>query len=189
MPTVKDAASKRSANPYGTYTLPSPVAKSRRASPEEPLTVDRPSLHHSSSASISNPVHAFANNSSSAPLRDILPSCFPSLSSCQSATNNCTGHGSCSLKYKSKDEKTKSCYSCQCNIPDVRTNPDGTNKTTRYGGPACQKKDVVVPFWLLAGLTVGVVFVISWAIGLLYSMGEEELPSVIGAGVSGVRLK
>lgn len=67
----------------------------------------------------------------------------------------------------------------------MRKNSDGTVKTVQWGGPACQKKDVSIPFWLLAGFTVLLVGVVTWAIGLLYSVGSEELPSVIGAGVSG----
>ena len=39
---------------------------------------------------------------------------------------------------------------------------------------------------MLAGFTVGFVFLLSWGVGLLWTMGELELPSVIGAGVSGV---
>ena len=69
---------------------------------------------------------------------------------------------------------------------DVRTNSDGTKKTTQWGGPACQKKNVVAPFWLLAGFTVFLVTLVSWGAGTIWSMGNEELPSVIGAGVSGV---
>jgi hypothetical protein len=58
-------------------------------------------------------------------------------------------------------------------------------QVTYWGGPACQKKDVSQPFWLFAGSGIVLAFLISASIGLLYSMGNEELPSVIGAGVSG----
>ena len=57
----------------------------------------------------------------------------------------------------------------------------------QWGGPACQKKDVSTPFWLLAGITIFLVSVVSWGIGLLVSIGQEELPGVIGAGVAGPR--
>lgn len=40
-------------------------------------------------------------------------------------------------------------------------------------------------FWLIAGFTVALVAAVSWGVGLLYSIGQEELPSVIGAGVAG----
>lgn len=125
-----------------------------------------------------------SNNST--PLRGILPQCFPSKSECESMTRNCTGHGSCALKYTNKDARpAASCYSCECTATVV-TNKDGGKKTTKWGGPACQKKDIVMPFWLLAGFSIIMVSLISWAIGMLLTMGNEELPSVIGAGVSGI---
>jgi 1,4-dihydroxy-2-naphthoate octaprenyltransferase len=48
----------------------------------------------------------------------------------------------------------------------------------------CQKEDISVQFWLIAGFTIMIVGVTAFAIGLLYSVGEETLPGVIGAGVS-----
>lgn len=69
----------------------------------------------------------------------------------------------------------------------MQTRKDGKIKTTNWGGPACQKKDVSVPFWLLTGFTIAMVATVSWAIGLVFSIGQEDLPSVIGAGVAGPR--
>ncbi len=46
-----------------------------------------------------------------------------------------------------------------------------------------------MPFWLLGGMTVLLVSVVMWGIGLLSEMGAQELPSVIGAGVAGPRAK
>ncbi|KAK2759059.1 hypothetical protein FQN54_003158 [Arachnomyces sp. PD_36] len=120
----------------------------------------------------------------------LLPICHTSESSCQSATNNCSGHGTCYRKYGSQDngdDDSGDCYACRCERTIVRKNDDGTVKTVQWGGSACQKKDVSIPFWLLAGFTVLLVAVVSWAIGLMYSVGGEELPSVIGAGVSGAK--
>lgn len=122
----------------------------------------------------------------STPLRGILPQCFSSQSACQALTRNCSGHGACTLKFTDRDARPEApCFSCAC-TPTIFTNKDGSFKTTRWGGPACQKKDVVMPFWLLAGFSVFMVSLISWGIGMLLAMGNEELPSVIGAGVSGV---
>ena len=42
---------------------------------------------------------------------------------------------------------------------------------------------------MLALFSVGLVFLVSFAIGELMGMGGEELPSVIGAGVSGPTAK
>lgn len=46
-----------------------------------------------------------------------------------------------------------------------------------------------MPFFLLAGITILLMSAASWGIGLLYSVGAEPLPGVIGAGVAGVRAK
>lgn len=67
----------------------------------------------------------------------------------------------------------------------MRESADGKVQTTYWGGPACQKRDVSVQFWLIALFSVGMVGLISFAVGQVWSMGDEELPSVIGAGVSG----
>lgn len=44
--------------------------------------------------------------------------------------------------------------------------------------------DVSVPFWLFAGFTLLMIGVLSLSIGLLFSVGEEKMPGVLGAGVS-----
>ena len=44
-----------------------------------------------------------------------------------------------------------------------------------------------MPFFLIAGTTIAIVALVSWGIGLLFSIGQEDLPSVIGAGVAGPR--
>ncbi|KAF2459847.1 hypothetical protein BDY21DRAFT_336650 [Lineolata rhizophorae] len=192
MPPSSTAAKKRNDSPYGTYQMPGAAAagfKQRRL--EAPLTesssAPSPSVKLSPTEDDSAPAQNLADADS--PLRGIIPACFASQSACESATRNCTGHGSCSLKYDNKEIDEKVCYACVCDKAEVRENPDGSVKTTHFGGPACQKKNVVMPFWLLAGFTVGLVATVSWGIGLLYSMGNEELPSVIGAGVSGPRAK
>ena len=66
-----------------------------------------------------------------------------------------------------------------------KTDSDGKESTTYWGGPACQKKDVSVEFWMIALFSVAMVGLISFAVGSVWSMGDDELPSVIGAGVSG----
>lgn len=181
MPSPNDVAT--TVNPYGTYEMPglqSHLSK-RKMPSEEPLEIFAPSSTAGSVMSTAQPVSSLADNT---PLRGILPGCFKSQSECQSTTRNCTGHGQCYLKYTDKnaaDPPGGACYTCQCSA----TKSNNGHKTTNWGGPACQKKDVVAPFWLLAGFTVGLVFVITFGIGTLWSMGEEELPSVIGAGVSG----
>lgn len=113
----------------------------------------------------------------------IIAPCFSSLAACESGTYNCTGHGSCVLKHKVDDS---ACYSCGCK-PSVHKYEDGRILTIKWGGPACNKKDISIPFWILLGVTVFLVFLVTWGIGLIWGMGEEDLPGVIGAGVAGPR--
>jgi hypothetical protein len=46
-----------------------------------------------------------------------------------------------------------------------------------------------MPFWLLAGISIMLISFVSYGIGLLISVGDTELPSVLGAGVSSARPK
>lgn len=69
----------------------------------------------------------------------------------------------------------------------MRYNDDGTTKSVQWGGTACEKKDISVEFWLFASFGVAMTALVAGGIGMLYSMGAEELPSVIGAGVAGPR--
>ncbi|TKX23672.1 hypothetical protein C1H76_4187 [Elsinoe australis] len=174
-----------STSKYGHYTIPS-SSHAKRQMREEPLEEDPVETE-----SPNETITPYKSNDTS-PLRGILPFCYSTKEKCESTTRNCTGHGSCTVAYTQKDNAGDSegvpCYSCSC-TPSVRQNNDGTKKTTVWSGPACQKKDVVAPFWLIAGLTVLMVFLVSWGVGTIWSMGEEELPSVIGSGVSGVPRK
>ena len=57
-------------------------------------------------------------------------------------------------------------------------------RTTYWGGAACQKEDVSSQFWILAGFSVLLMGLVGWAIGMMFSIGNEKLPGVIGAGVA-----
>ena len=180
---------KRSVNPYGVNSLPSRAQNQPRRQNPEAILSSPAAAEASSDVNFSTTPDTNSHDIYAKPVLGILPSCFDSLSACQISTHNCSSHGQCQLARKGEQRaggkgKYNDCYSCACK-PTVVKNGDGTVKTTRYGGPACQKKDVVVPFWLFAGSTVVLVFLVSSGIGMLYSMGSEELPSVIGAGVSG----
>ncbi|KAK4691896.1 hypothetical protein P7C71_g5203, partial [Lecanoromycetidae sp. Uapishka_2] len=173
MPSTSAPTKRSSSSPYGTYTNP------RRQEPEEPLVSSgsAPSTHQPSAAEI-DPLQA-----STSPLpHGIIPACHPTLESAISATNNCSGHGTA---YK-RSGGDKACYACRCS-KTVLTDSEGKTKTVYWGGPACQKKDISIPFFLLAGISIGLVAAATWGVGLLMSIGNEELPSVIGAGVAGPR--
>ncbi|KAK3392694.1 hypothetical protein B0H63DRAFT_424442 [Podospora didyma] len=105
-----------------------------------------------------------------------IPHCFNSFNSCIAGTDNCSGHGKCFNKNTQND--TRACFSCLCERTVV-------NKTTTFwAGGACQKEDISVQFWLITGFTIAIIGAVTFSIGLLYSVGSETLPGVIGAGVS-----
>lgn len=184
---VSMKAEKEERFQWGTYEIPQREqqfkAKRDRMPKEAPLAETNKSKPVQS---LSAPVLSFATNNTT-PLRGILPACFTTQSACETATRNCTGHGQCSKKYHDPDSLAPGgstgldCWSCHCKS----TKSNDGKKTTVWGGPACQKKDVSVEFWLIALFTVGLISLIGFAIGNLFEMGSQELPSVIGAGVSG----
>jgi hypothetical protein len=57
----------------------------------------------------------------------------------------------------------------------------------RWGGAACQKKDISSSFFLISGVTIAIIVIIGTAIGMIYSVGTAELPGVISAGVGASR--
>jgi Domain of unknown function (DUF3844) len=176
--------SKRATNAYG-FALSKRAAKAQR---EEILSEAQSSAKPSSTVENTSPFLA------TKVLKGAVPTCFSSKHNCEIGSNNCTSHGSCILKFsaevKNEDGSTtkNDCFGCACKA-EVKENKDGGKKTTKYGGPACNKKDIVMPFWLIGGTSVFLIFILSWGLGLLYSMGGEELPSVIGAGVSGPKAR
>lgn len=126
-------------------------------------------------------VFASKNSSNTThPLPRVIPQFFASLDTCVNTTNSCSGHGSCVKAHGSS-------YKCKCERTLVRSYPDGTSKTTQWGGNACEKKDVSVEFILFATFGVFFTAMVAGGIGMLFSMGSQELPSVIGAGVVGPR--
>lgn len=114
--------------------------------------------------------------------------CFSSYNSCVTASNNCTGHGTCIDKFAASTSNgqsgDKQCFVCACGL--TKTNPDaaGEDLHTQWGGAYCQKVDISSQFWLLAGTSILLVGVVTGSIALLFNVGEEKLPGVIGAGVS-----
>lgn len=182
------AKSKRSSDdastssPYGSYSMPLSRRHAQSLQQEEPLE-DFPPTDTSNTPSTAHLSASNSSSSSSSPLpKGILKICHSKADEAIAATNNCSSHGAVYLRAKGSID----CWACRCGTTTTTTENGGT-KTTHWGGPACQKKDVSFQFWLLAGLTIGLVAVVGWGVGLLYSIGEEDLPSVIGAGVAGPR--
>ncbi|KAG4223043.1 hypothetical protein PC116_g28484 [Phytophthora cactorum] len=143
-------------------------------------------------ANADKPFHAFGGSelgSSAAVSRPkpagvtAFPACFTSHNACISATDSCSGRGECVNKWAKAEGAKKACFSCRCG-PTNETDSEGRVSIYHWGGAACQKRDVSTPFWLFAGVSIALVSTIAFAIGLLFSVGEEKLPGVIGAGVS-----
>ncbi|KAK3355731.1 hypothetical protein B0H65DRAFT_452898 [Neurospora tetraspora] len=118
-----------------------------------------------------------------------IPQCFTSEKSCVDQTGNCSGHGQCVNKWGGKNGSTEaggaSCFVCKClatmdNRPGAQAKGD---KSLHWGGNMCQKEDVSMQFWLIAGSTIALIGAITFAIGLLFEVGEEKMPGVLGAGV------
>lgn len=122
-------------------------------------------------------VKASSSATTSAPKR--IEHFFNSKDLCNNATNSCSSHGSC-------EKSSKGHWACVCK-PSVLKSPDGHKKTTHWGGYGCQKKDVSIPFNIFFLLTIAMVLAVGYAVSLLYSVGETELPSVLSAGVAPVK--
>ncbi|KAI4207252.1 MAG: hypothetical protein LQ348_000637 [Seirophora lacunosa] len=187
-PSTRKTTKRSPTSPYGSYLMPDskPLRAREVQSEEQPLKA-APSPTTTSSASNhhhSTPEALKASSAPSSKSPGILPVCQPSLEKLVDATNNCSGHGVPYLKHNSTSD---SCFVCQCRKTIVSRGDGKGVKTIEWAGPACSKKDVSVPFWLLAGISIAMVATVSWGIGLLFSIGQEELPGVIGAGVAGPR--
>lgn len=170
-------SSRTSSHPYGSYDMPARSLQARSVQLEEPIEEAETSPFDESDT-------FRAAMGKKKPV--IFSTCYRSNETCQSATNNCSGHGHCVANYLSKPP-VDSCYTCAC-IPSIIEDSKG-DIITRWGGAACQKEDISSPFWLLVGISVVLVGLVSAGIGMLFSIGEEKLPSVIGAGVSGPRAR
>ena len=192
---------KTKSSPYGIYSMPSHGSHHRSSQPhkrqqEEPLEAPpsppgKPISHlpawlSDSDSDTPDEPSSDTNTTAPTPLpHGVLPICYKSEELAVSETNNCSGHGTVYLRAESKDPNTvPDCYACKCGTSKVDIKGK-KQKTVHWGGGACQKKDVSGPFWLLAGVTVALIGIIAWGIGLLMSVGNEDLPGVIAAGVAG----
>jgi len=164
---------------WGTYEMPSQQNLKRQSIREQPLIEkEQPGTTPNKDS-----LGSFAKKNATI-IRGILPACFHSLSECEKRTSNCTGRGSCRKEYHDKSAPVPyDCFSCKCG--NTTTKKDGLVSTTYWSGPACQKKDVSVEFWLIVLFTLGLIFLVGFAVGQIWEMGDQQLPSVIGAGVSG----
>ncbi|KAL8803395.1 MAG: hypothetical protein Q9182_003193 [Xanthomendoza sp. 2 TL-2023] len=185
MPPSNNKAKRTPTSPYGNYAMPN-RRQAREGQTEAPLTAPLAPETTLPSHRVSTPQVFKAS-----PLANpgILPACHPNLDKLIAATNNCSDHGTPYLKRpKSSDPKAdEDCYACRCGKTVLSRGEGKGVKTVDWAGPACSKKDISMPFWLLAGISIALLATVSWGVGLLFSIGQEDLPSVIGAGVAGPR--
>ncbi|KAL8818846.1 MAG: hypothetical protein Q9223_002614 [Gallowayella weberi] len=182
---TKAKAKRTTTSPYGNYAMPNRL-QARKGQIEAPLTGPSAPETTLPSHRVSTP-QVFKASSLANP--GILPVCHPNLDKLIAATNNCSGHGTPYLKRpKSSDPKANDdCYACRCGKTVLSRGEGKGVKTVDWAGPACSKKDISMPFWLLAGISIALLATVTWGVGLLFSIGQEDLPSVIGAGVAGPR--
>jgi hypothetical protein len=151
------------------------VLLQKRTAMEAPLTMTpNPGQSQHESFSQSHRPSTHVEPTSAPP--NIFKRCHESKDACTSSTSSCSSHGECA-------EASTGCWSCVCK-PSVLKLDGGRISTTYWAGTACQKKDISVPFNLFLLFTIASVVVVGWAIGLLFSIGEAELPSVLSAGVA-----
>lgn len=120
--------------------------------------------------------------------RGAVSECYATYNSCVAATGNCSGHGICNdPAFKTDDdgnviepkEGTAICFACQC-----KGTRGESGSVTRWAGDMCDKVDYSVPFTLFVGFAIFMLAIVVAAVKLVYSIGEEDLPGVLSAGVS-----
>ncbi|KAG1725417.1 uncharacterized protein EDB91DRAFT_1062235 [Suillus paluster] len=108
-----------------------------------------------------------------------LASCLPSADACSNATSACFGHGQCVSTINAGQE----CFVCACS--DTKS---ASGKTESWAGEMCQRKDISSTFVLIAGTVITLILLMGGSVSLLYSIGDDELPSILTGGVaSGLR--
>jgi len=121
-----------------------------------------------------------------------VSTCYMSLESCKTSTNSCSGKGQCVEASKAG----RTCFVCNCGA--TRSGEGKGTKTEYWAGEKCERKDIsgyVVrpfysnihpiltcfssPFVLLSGTAVLIILLITGSISLLYTLGEQSLPSTL----------
>ncbi|KAI1082105.1 hypothetical protein F5B20DRAFT_534370 [Whalleya microplaca] len=179
-----------------TILLLSPTSSSaeelrRRDEEEEQVITEDLGLHSAAAStpstfkSSSKPNSAAsASFSKAADLK--IPACFSTAHACANETNSCSGHGECVDKWASPGAENggNACFACRCMSTSEDRGDGKPASLYHWGGAMCHKRDVSTPFWLFAFVTLALVGTVTFAVGLLFGVGEEKLPGVIGAGVS-----
>ena len=171
-------------SPVDSWSSHAPQLRRRQAQAETLLSTDESIAISAAESAPAAPTQALPLL---ADLTD-LTACYASFNSCVTSTSNCSGHGLCENTLAGRDddgnrlppkEGSAVCFMCQC-----KGTRGETGSVTRWAGGRCDKVDYSVPFALFVGFTILMLAIVTAAVKLVYSIGEQPLPSVLGAGVS-----
>ncbi|TFK25213.1 hypothetical protein FA15DRAFT_680334 [Coprinopsis marcescibilis] len=102
-----------------------------------------------------------------------ISTCHATADTCSKGTNSCSGRGQCVEAKKSG----RSCFVCACGV--TTTGTGDKVKTDRWAGESCEKKDISASFVLLTGTVIVLLLVVFGSVSLLYSVGDQSLPSIL----------
>ncbi|EJD02613.1 uncharacterized protein FOMMEDRAFT_146521 [Fomitiporia mediterranea MF3/22] len=122
-----------------------------------------------------SPLPPYATPSPQLPIGGVS-TCHASADACGNATSSCSGHGACVEAHKAG----RTCFVCAC-----APTRDDAGRVQEWAGDACERKDVSSSFVLITGTVIGIILVIFGSVSLLYTVGNQELPSTLVAGASG----
>ncbi|PPQ87474.1 hypothetical protein CVT25_008210 [Psilocybe cyanescens] len=102
-----------------------------------------------------------------------ISTCFTSLDTCNNGTSTCSGRGKCLQASKAG----RTCFVCSCGV--TTTGEGNKVKTDHWAGESCERKDISGPFVLLTGTVIVIILLIISSISLLYTVGDQPLPSTL----------
>ncbi|CAA7261826.1 unnamed protein product [Cyclocybe aegerita] len=102
-----------------------------------------------------------------------ISTCFKTEDDCNNGTTSCSGRGQCVGATKAG----RTCFVCTC--APTKTGEGTKVKTEYWAGESCERKDVSGPFVLLTGTVIVILLLIAGSISLLYSVGDQPLPSTL----------
>ncbi len=114
-----------------------------------------------------------AAEASSTPVVPQSKTCFASLDDLNNQTASCLGHGA---GVKGITTRGSECWVCQC----TKT-VDEAGHTTKWAGEGCEKEDLSGDFTLLFFSGAGLILVLAFSVGVLYKVGNVELPGTLSS--------
>jgi len=102
-----------------------------------------------------------------------ISGCFTTLDACDNSTSSCSGRGTCVQASKAG----RTCFVCNCGV--TKTGEGNQVKTVTWVGQSCERQDISGPFVLLSGTVIVIIVLFIGSVSLLYSVGEQPLPSTL----------